>query len=105
MSIDLDKFPCQLNGVEEYNLGQEMLLYIPDKAIGVSLNSSSKTIWELCNGQYNAAEISQEIAKSLRISDDNKLFNVLLSDVLAALNQLHNLGVIELKKLPTTKLA
>ena len=96
-------WPCRLNGIEEYSLGDEMLLYFSDFEKGFSLNSSSKAIWELCDGRHTLVEISQELGKSLGVSGNDLLLCELLSDVIATTTQLRDLGVLELEEAPLTK--
>jgi hypothetical protein len=96
-------WPCRLNGIEEYSLGEEMLLYFPDFEKGFSLNSSSKAIWELCDGRHTLAEISQELGQRLGVSGNELLLNELLSDVIVTITQLRDLGVLELEEAPPTK--
>ena len=96
-------WPCRLNGIEEYSLGDEMLLYFPNFEKGFSLNSSSKEIWELCDGRHTLIEISQEIGQRLGVSATDLLLCELLSDVIATTTQLRDLGILELEEAPLTK--
>ena len=96
-------WPCRVNGIEEYNLGDEILLYFPDFEKGFSLNSSSKAIWELCDGRHTLVEISKELGQRLGVSGNDLLLCELLSDVIATTTQLRDLGVLELEEAPLTK--
>ena len=96
-------WPCRLNGIEEYSLGEEMLLYFSDFEKGFSLNGSSKAIWELCDGRHTLVEISQELGKRLGVSGNDLLLCELLSDVIATTTQLRDLGILELEGAPLTK--
>ena len=96
-------WPCRLNGIEEYSLGEEMLLYFSDFEKGFSLNGSSKAIWELCDGRHTLVEISQELGKRLGVSGNDLLLCELLSDVIATTTQLRDLGILELEEAPLTK--
>ncbi|NEQ66800.1 MAG: PqqD family peptide modification chaperone [Symploca sp. SIO2D2] len=83
--------PCRLSSIEEHDLGDEMLLYSLDKEIGISLNSSAKAIWELCNGKRTVDEISEELSLSLDLSSAD-----LLPEVKAAITQLSKFGLLKL---------
>ena len=90
--------PFRLKGVEEHSLLDEMVLYIPESEMAFSFNNSAKTIWELCDGRHTIAEISQEIGQRLGVSGDSLLASELLSNVIEAITQLHNLGLLELEE-------
>ncbi len=51
--------PCRVNGIKEYNLSDETVLYSLEREMAFSLNSSAKVIWELCDGSLNIVEISR----------------------------------------------
>lgn len=90
--------PFRLKGVEEHSLLDEMVLYIPESDMAFSFNNSTKTIWELCDGRHTIADISQEIGQSLGVFGDSLLARELLSDVIEAITQLHNFGLLELEE-------
>lgn len=83
--------PKQVSGVEIHELGDEIFLYAPELEIGVSLNSSAKTIWDLCDGQRPIMEIIQFLAESLEVSPD-----LLSQDVVVSMTRLSQLGLVEL---------
>lgn len=75
-----------------------MLLYSPDFEEGISLNNSSKAIWQLCDGRHTLVEISQELGQRLGISDKEELLNELLSDIIATTNQFRDLGILKFEE-------
>ena len=90
--------PCRVNGIKEYSLSDETVLYTPEPEMAHSLNSSAKAIWELCNGSHTIVEISQKLGKRLGCSGTD-----LLSDVTTTITKLQKLSLLELKNVPRTK--
>jgi hypothetical protein len=100
---DLSEVTCKyfgkLNGIEEYALGDEMLLYVPETEKRFSLNKSSRFIWELCDGKQTLIEINQKIGQSLGISK-RELLEQLLEDVKATIDEFSKLGILEVNNVP-----
>jgi hypothetical protein len=92
--------PRRRDGIKEYELWDEMLLYFPEKEEAVSLNRSAKAIFKLCNGDHTIAEIAQILATQLGCSGDQLLVNELLSDIRVCVIELARSGLLELKGLP-----
>lgn len=90
-----DKCPRQSSNVQEYILLDEVLLYHSELEEAVSLNKSSKKIWELYDGKHTLAEISQRLGQDLGISENHSLLGLLLSDIISTTNQLYELNLIE----------
>ena len=89
------KHPFRRRGVSEYPLGDEMLLYTADSETAFSLSSSAKAIWELCDGRQTVLKIIQELGGRYGCPGDK-----LLSDVIAAIAELRNVGLLELAETP-----
>ncbi len=90
--------PYRVNGIKEYSLSDETVLYTPEPEMAHSLNSSAKAIWELCNGSYTIVEITQKLGKRFGCSGTD-----LLPDVTATITKLQKLSLLELKNAPRTK--
>jgi hypothetical protein len=88
--IKSDARPRKSEGFEADELMDEMVLYSPNHETAISLNSSARAIWELCDGVSTVLEISQELGR--RLGCDGAL---LLPDVLTAVAQLHKHKALE----------
>jgi Coenzyme PQQ synthesis protein D (PqqD) len=84
--------PRRISGILENALWEGTLLYLPGKELAVSLNSSAKTVWDLCDGRQNIAEIAREIGGSIGCRG---IPPPLLDDVRAAVMELKALGLVE----------
>jgi pyrroloquinoline quinone biosynthesis protein D len=82
--------PCRASGIQEYRLGDEMLLYVAGSQTAHALNPSAVAIWELCNGTRTIEEISQELARRLGHAGD-----ALLPGVSQGIARLRDLGLLE----------
>jgi hypothetical protein len=104
---NVDKFthaiPHQLKGIEEFCLGDEMIIYLPGEEKGISLNSSAKMIWELCNGEYTVVEISQKLSQRLGFFDNELLQSEILKNVIEAVVRLCQSGILTLEEIPGAK--
>ena len=83
--------PRRQEGIEAHGVQDELVLYVPGREVGVSLNRSARAIWELCDGRRTLAEISQELDQEVGCPGDE-----LLADVGAAVRQLSELGLVEM---------
>ncbi len=90
--------PCRVNGIKEYSLSDETVLYTPEPEMAHSLNRSAKAIWELCNGSHTIVEISQKLGKRFGCSGAD-----MLPDVTAVITKLQKLSLLELKNALRTK--
>ncbi len=98
-SIDtVNTLPCRVNGITDYSLSDETVVYSIEREKALSLNSSAKAIWELCDGSLTIVEISQELGKRLGCSGME-----LLSDVITSVNEFQKLSFLELKNVTDTK--
>ena len=77
-------------GVHAYPLGDELLLYAPERRSAHTLNPSARAIWERCDGGHTVAEISCALATALGLCHD-----ALRSDVTRAVDELTELGLLE----------
>lgn len=95
-SADIPNFsyakPCQLKDIEEHCLGDEVILYSLTREVALSLNSSAKSIWKLCDGRRNISEISEELSLHFGCSCED-----LIPDVESAITELVKLDFLDLK--------
>lgn len=87
-----------MKDIENHSLGDEVILYLPTAEKGISLNSSARLIWELCDGKYTIFEISQHLGQRLGVTDKEPLQHELLKDVVNTVIQLCKLELLELGK-------
>ena len=92
--------PQRLDGIEENNLWDEMVLYSPAREMAFSLNPSAKGIWELCDGRRTVLEIARELGRRFDGSDTE-----MLSDILEAVSHLRELGLLKPEEAPPPKSA
>jgi hypothetical protein len=85
--------PSRLGSVSCYDLEDEVLLYSSAGERAVSLNSSAKAIWELCDGRHTIIEIGQELGKEIGCSGDE-----LLDDILNAISKFREHGLLEFEE-------
>ncbi len=90
--------PCRRNGIEEHILLDEIVLYYPERKMAFSLNSSTKAIWELCDGKHTVIGICQKLSERFACSAAE-----LLSDVTTSITKLQKLSLLEVKNAPRTK--
>jgi hypothetical protein len=87
--------PQRVGGIEEHGLLDEMVLYLSEKEVVLSLNHSARTVWEFCDNQRSIYEIGREIeAQYGDLAPEN--FDDLLSDVWTAVKKLTNYGFLKL---------
>ncbi len=94
----VNTLPCRLNGITDCSLSDEAVLHSPESEKALSLNSSAKAIWELCDGSRTIVEISQELGKRFGCPGTE-----LLSDVITAISEFHKLSFLELKNVTDSK--
>lgn len=80
----------QCKPLDVYDLGAELLIYSDEHELGITLNASSKQIWQLCDGTRSLDEIATAIAQQLGCATDG-----LLEDVYATVLQFHQLGLLQ----------
>lgn len=76
--------------LDVYDLGDELLIYSDENELGVTLNASSKQIWQLCDGTRSLDEIATEIGHQMDCSRE-----VLLEDICTTVRQFNELGLLE----------
>ena len=82
--------PSRLVTVREHRLGNELLVYVPEREIATTLNHSAAAIWELCDGTRTVEEISRELGRWL-----GRPGEALFPDVRQGLARLSELGLLE----------
>jgi hypothetical protein len=76
--------------VDVYDLGDELLIYSSDRELGITLNHSSKQIWQLCDGTHTLEDIATILSQQLGCAP-----GALLEDICTTVMQFHNLGLLE----------
>jgi hypothetical protein len=89
--LDSHLRPSRSDDLKIYNLWDELVIYAPDQEKAVSLNSTAKAIWDLCDGRQTLAEIAQTLGSQFSASGVD-----LLADIQATIGQLHELGLVKL---------
>ncbi len=89
--------PYPTTGVTAHEVMDEMVLYLPEREKMLSLNSSARAIWELCNGAYTVAQISRILADDLEAANAPAPLD-LMADVKTAVSQFHTLGFVTLQE-------
>jgi hypothetical protein len=95
--------PQQVKNIENVSLGDDMLIYLPEQDKEISLNSSAKMIWELCNGEYTVVEISQKLSQRLGFFDNELLQSEILKNVIEAVVRLCQAEIVTLEEIPCAK--
>ncbi len=94
----VNTLPYKVNGITDCSLPDETVLHSSECKKALSLNSSAKAIWELCDGSRTIVEISQELGKRFDCSGTE-----LLSDVITAICEFQKLSFLELKNVTDSK--
>ena len=76
--------------LDVYDLGEELLIYSDEHELGVTLNASSKQIWQLCDGTRSLNDIATAIGQQVGCTRD-----VLMEDVYTTVMQFYELGLLE----------
>ena len=84
--------PIRIDGVREYKLGDELLLYTPDSDDAHVLNTSAMAIWKLCDGNRTVDEIIDTLAEWLEQPVEE-----LSKDIIKGFTELHQKGLLELE--------
>lgn len=83
--------PRHLDGVRVHRLGDDVLLYAPDREEAHAVNASGYAVWELCDGTRTELEVAAELAGWLGTDPDT-----VLADVRAGIAELVRHGLLEL---------
>jgi hypothetical protein len=57
-------------GARVFDLGDDLLLYLPREQVVVTLNGAARAVWEACDGCKSMGEIAAELARSLDSDPD-----------------------------------
>jgi hypothetical protein len=76
--------------VDIYDLGDELLIYSSDRELGITLNHSSKQIWQLCDGTHSLEDMATILSQQLGCAP-----GALLEDICTSVMQFHKLGLLE----------
>lgn len=86
--LECDRPRCRTD-LDVHDLGGELIVYCTKQELGIALNPSSKTIWELCNGSYSIEEIAVIVAQQFHCSPE-----AVLEDVYTAVLEFLRLGLL-----------
>jgi hypothetical protein len=87
----IDLVPKPNNDIEREIVEGEILLYHPQNAQAVYLNSTAAVIWGLCDGTRSVREIIRLIGESYPEADE------LADQVMITLNKLRESGVLVIR--------
>lgn len=87
--LNITDYPCR-KALDSYDLGEELFLYSEEQELGITLNQSSKQIWQLCDGTHSLNEIATAISQSLGCSRE-----ILLEDIYATILKFQESGLLE----------
>ncbi len=76
--------------LDVYDLGDELLIYSSDRELGITLNHSSKQIWQLCDGTHTLEDMATILSQQLGCAP-----GALLEDICTTVMQFHKLGLLE----------
>ena len=85
--------PVQVDGTRQLEIDDTLLVCAPDCADAVSLNSSAREVWELCDGQRTVEEVSVELGHRYDCPPE-----AFLQDVSKAVDQLVSLQLVHLSQ-------
>lgn len=91
--------PCKVPRIESHGVRDEMVLYCPDREAAYALNASSRSIWELCDGERSQGDISRALLAPLGC-DDAELLEQLTQEIITTLHDFHSCGLITLSDTP-----
>ena len=72
----------------------ELVIYRASDESVYALNTSSRLVWELCDGQHSVKEIAQELSKVLE-GDDSHVSDEILVDVRATVAKFQTLDLLQ----------
>lgn len=76
--------------LDVYDLGDELLIYSSDQELGITLNHSSKQIWQLCDGTHTLEDMATILSQQLGCAP-----GALLEDICITVMQFQNLDLLE----------
>ena len=82
--------PVRASAAREYQLGDELLLYVGNRESAYALNESARAIWDLCDGTRTADDIARELARIVGLPVEN-----LRTDVDRTVVELLGRGLLE----------
>ena len=85
-----DWFPNRKSGLEFEDLGEETLVYDPDRQKVHALNPTSALIWRLCDGRHQVEGLVKAVCDTYPVEEEQAR-----TDVLKFLEDLRGLGLLE----------
>jgi len=100
-AFEIKQYPRRMDYIVACELQDEIILYSTQNSEkATSLNSSSRMIWERCDGKHTIDQIGNEIAQELDMSDLT-LISELYADINAFIKQLSKLNLMEITAEPS----
>ena len=89
---DLKTVPSPKESIEEIDMDDELFLFDDQNPDGPvhTLNSGAALVWLLCDGERDAASISQEIARTYELPERE-----VITEVQDALARFQSLGLLQ----------
>ena len=87
--------PTPRADLQSYAVSDEMVVFCPATQAAFALNSASRTIWELCDGERSIADIAFAIGRDLGLQADTEVLRQLARDVGQAVDQFRQDGLLE----------
>lgn len=84
--------PCRRKGVREGRILDRLFIDIPGRSDTLSLNASGATIWDLCDGSRDLAEVARNIEERFGMAPGS-----VHADVQSVIERLKTVGALELK--------
>lgn len=85
--------PARVDQVIDCEVDSDLILYTPEQHQGVSLNSSARQVWELCDGKRTLGQISQALGEKLGCPDAECVAE-LLADVEQTVAHFRKIGLL-----------
>jgi PqqD family protein of HPr-rel-A system len=89
--IEATCVPTRRDGLLDYRLADEMVVYDPVSSQAAALNTTASTLWQLCDGTRNVDALCQEMAQRFDVSLDEAQ-----QSIRASLDQLCQLGLLRI---------
>ena len=81
--------PCRVDGIKQYDLEDEKMLYSGDRSVVFTLNDTMSKIWALCDGARTPDDIAGALAEQYGCEPGD-----LIEDVARGIEQMGQAGVL-----------
>jgi PqqD family protein of HPr-rel-A system len=66
--MDIER-PVKMKGVMARKIGDECMLYDPDKGAVHVINSTAEFVWAMCDGSHNIQDITRRMTDKFQIQE------------------------------------